>query len=803
AVTPEGTVRFDARVKEGDPPIKLLLPGLLGIVPVLNGIELRRLSFGELAGGSLFLMQVDATLDQFDLVTLATSVALPDASTKLLPSTQTLHRRLILDDLFLVIVYQTIIPIPIPLFYNEVGIEYLGLEGVELAAHAQFPMPTLNLVEAGKLLSSFKQFFSDRNYLLDPNAAPENMNLKFSLKKNFLQLPPYLAPSTALLGDRQSGPEINAYRSLAQLLNGMKTLSVNQLIQAMPIEQRVNSTEIAFGPFSGSLGWFVTTPDEFRQIATQPQLKAQAYQRLGLTSDAQASGLLSVLPPTTPGVGTEPGLVTFLRGTCAISNLASFETTFGLAASPSLGFNTGFRMLGKVSDVMELGMSGQVIVPGQAGSRPAASDPAFQLSGQSYITFLTQRIFQGDVQISDRRFQCQGTLDLYGLGGSVMLSIDRDQGANLQGDLNPIDLGVFKLTGTGGRPKPSVALQIRPNQVPTLSLSGAVQLLGIQSETQITVGNSGFEFTTTGTLFNQFRCSLTASGTQLNTTANFRVAATLQNDLCQFLKTEATKEIQAAVNAAQAQISAQQNQVDDAQAKVNSLNQQIDQQRAIVSNERAEANQAIDNARQAVDNEQTKVDNLLNTIHQKEAERDRLAKDQICKTVGVGRLKKTICVPNPVSITKAGVLQGEITGLYTQFGTEKLALEAAQAFLDDVVTRAIHTPIDLDPRVSSLIISRGTAIGILEGYKQTLEGIKRGLGAVGVASDFIAQHGLDALLLVNAASFQADLNTAAGKQVTMAVSLTYQGTSTSLSMSFDFNRPVDSAKALGQQLLSM
>ncbi|HEY9639287.1 MAG TPA: hypothetical protein V6C57_02320, partial [Coleofasciculaceae cyanobacterium] len=46
AVTPEGTVRFDARVKEGDPPIKLLLPGLLGIVPVLNGIELRRLSFG-------------------------------------------------------------------------------------------------------------------------------------------------------------------------------------------------------------------------------------------------------------------------------------------------------------------------------------------------------------------------------------------------------------------------------------------------------------------------------------------------------------------------------------------------------------------------------------------------------------------------------------------------------------------------------------------------------------------------------------------------------------------------------------
>lgn len=816
AVTPEGTVRFDARVKEGDPPIKLLLPGMLGIVPVLNGIQLRKLSFGQLAGGSLFLLQVDATLDQFDLVTLATSVALPEASAKLLPSTRTLHRRLVLNDLFMVIVYQTVIPIPIPLFYNEVGVEYLGLEGLELGAHAQFPMPTLNLVEAGKLLSNFKQFFSDRNFLLDPNNPPQNMNLKFSLKKNFLQLPPYLAPSTALLGDRQSGPEINAYTSLAQLLNGMKTLSVNQLIQAMPIEQRVNSTAIAFGPFSGSLGWFITTPDEFRQIATRPQLKAQAYQRLGLTTDAQAAGMLSVLPPAPAGVGNEQGLVTFLRGTCAINNLASFETTFGLAASKTLGFNTGFRMVGKVSDVMELGINGRVVVPGQAGSRRTASEAAFQLAGQSYLTFLNQRIFQGDVQISDRRFQCQGTLDLYGLGGSVMLAIDRDQGADLRGDLNAINLGVFKLTGAGGRPKPSVAIQIRPNQVPTMALSGAVQLLGIQSETQVNVSDRGFQFTTTGNLFNKFSCSLTASGTRLNNTASFRVAATLQNDLRQFLKTEATKVIQQAVGEAQSRISAQQRQVDDAQTQVNSLNQQIVTQRAIVSNERAAANRAIDNARQAVTNEQTKVNNLANTIQQKEAERDRLAKDQSCTTIRVwvptpswrkpwaGRWKnRTTCVPNPVSIAKAGALQGEITGLYTQLGTEKAGLAAAQAFLTQLVKGAINTPIDLDPRVSGLIVSRDTAIGVLNGYKQTLEATKRGLGAVGVASEFITRRGLDALLMVNAASFEADLNTASGGVVTMAISLTYQDKPTNLSMTFNFNDPVGSAKALGQRLLSM
>jgi len=56
---------------------------------------------------------------------------------------------------------------------------------------------------------------------------------------------------------------------------------------------------------------------------------------------------------------------------------------------------------------------------------------------------------------------------------------------------------------------------------------------------------------------------------------------------------------------------------------------------------------------------------------------------------------------------------------------------------------------------------------------------------------------------VNAASFEADLNTASGGVVTMAISLTYQDKPANLSMTFNFNDPVGSAKALGQRLLSM
>ena len=950
AVTPEGTVRFDASIiKDDDPPIKLLIPGMLGVVPVLNGIQLRKLSFGELAGGSLFLLQVDAILDQFDLVTLATSVSVPDAAAKVLPSTKTLHRRLVLNKLFMVIVYQTVIPIPIPVFYDEVGLEYLGLEGLELGAHAQFPMPTLNLVEAGKLLSNFKQFFSDRNFLLDPNTPPQEMNLKFSLRKNFLQLPPYLAPSTALLGDRVSGSEVNAYTSIAHLLNGMKTLSVNQLIQSMPFDQRANSTAIAFGPFSGSLGWFITTSDEFRQIVTNPPLKAplkaQAYQRLGLTNDDQAAKMLLVVPLAPTGAGNEQGLVTFLHGTCAISNLASFETTFGLAASKTLGFNTGFRMVGKVSDAIEMGMNGQVMIPGQAGNLRAANDPAFQLTGQSYLTFLNQHIFQGDVQISDQRFNCQGSLNIYGIGGSVAMTIDRTSGAEIRGTLNPIDLKVFKLN------QADVLLKIQPNQVPTLNAQAAVELLGLRNLTDITVNNAGFSFKTTGALFNAFAASLEASGGQLNNTTGFRVKATfqggqadpalqnrfaqfqrqaaqlqqqssdcqakinalshrpssdpqvdaalrqqiagftqqletansalillqsdslavlnplkqrqiavlnaqiariqqqlgvvqgsldqrtdstvenatpiaqlrqeiqalnqqlvvanqnlaiaqqalnsamLQTDLRQFLRMEAAKVVQQAVSEAQNKIAAQKKLVSDAQRTVDSWDKEIATQRNIVQAERNAATLKITMAGNDVGVEQGKIGDLNYRIGQKEQERNRLAEEQVCKW--------GVCVPNPESIKQAGELEGEIILLYGQVKTENVALTAAQGILKGLQDGEVKTPVDLDPRVSGLIASRTIANATLEGYKGGLELIKKGLGKVGVAIDFITQRGLDALLTVDTASFEMDLNTASGGIVNLLIGLTYQDKPTSLSIVFNFNDPLSSAKALGQELLSI
>jgi hypothetical protein len=784
-VTPEGSVSFDARVKEGDPPIKLLQPGLFGVLPVLNGIQLKGLSFGALAGGSLFSLKVDAVFDQFDLITLAGALALGNIPNLPLPSSRTLHRRLVLDKLFMIIVYQTVIPIPVPLFYDEIGIQYLGLEGVQLSTHAQFPLPSLNLAEVGKVLSDLKRFFTDRDFLLDPNTPPQDFDLKFGLRKNFVQLPQYMGGE--LLGDRVNGPQISAYQNLAHLLNGAKTLSVNELIQAMPLSQRVGNAGVAFGPISGSLNWLITTPDEFRQIA---------YSSLGLANSTQADNVLSVLPKlNSTAPNNEEGMVVFLKGNAAIANLASFETVFGLAASGTMGFHTGFQMTGKVSNLLELGMAGRVAIQGSART----ADDAFRLEGQSNLKFRDRSIFQGNVQISDQRFRCQGSLDLFGVGGSVMMQIDRSQGAELRGELNAINLPVFKLTGANGRPQPSVLMQIRPNQVPVLDISGAVELLGLRSETSIRMSEDGFFFSTTGRVFNAFSCTLQASGQRLNNTANFRVSATMQNDLHQFLKTEATQVIKTRTDAAVADIQAARRRVEDAQREVDRLNREIENQRNIVRGERASSERAIRDAQAKVDAAQREVDRLNNEINSRNRRIAQLRNAQSCTNIPlVGR----VCVPDPAAaaeITKLGI---EIGGLEAARLTATGTLTAAQGTLELVRRGAVTTPIDLDPRVSGLIVAHRTATGVLSAAQLTLRGTESAVGALAQVGTFIAQNGIEALLFVNAASFTADLNAAAGGQVTMALQLNYMRNSVNLSLNFNFNDPIASARALAQALLN-
>jgi hypothetical protein len=782
-VTPDGSIRFDASVKEGDPPIKLMFPGFMLALPVLNGITLRSISFGLTAGGNLFLIKVDADVDQFDLASMAIAVGLAELPNNPLPHSKAIHRRLNLNHLVMVAPVE--FPIPIPIFYDNIGIEYLGLEDLLLNAHAQFPMPSPSFKTVGQVLSNLKGFFTDRDFKLS-ETPPDGFSPElFSLKQNFLQLPSYMGGQT--LGDPIGGPTLT-YAEVAHLLNGLKTLSVNELIQSVPLTQRIGNTNVNFGPISGALSWLVSTPDEFQNLATQQ--KALTYRQLDLTSDAQANAMFSVLP--TQANPKEQGMVIFLKGKTAIDNVASFETVFGLVASASQGFTTGFQMRGEISAVLSMEMGGLVKINGK-------NNPGVSLSGRTRLQLASQKnpVFQGDIQITNQRFQGSGSLDIYGLGGNVNLTIDRTKGIFMKGSLNPIDLTVFKLK------QATVDVDIRSQRMPTLGIHSVVELLGLSNQTKISLSEQGFQFMTQGKLFNAFNANLTASGVSLKSTANFRIAAQMQNDLTDSLKRETTQLLKSATDKASADLSKAQQEVTNAQQEVNRLNNEINRQRSIVSSERSTANQKLQSAITDLNAKQREVDRINGAITARQRRIAQLTPAPICKTV----LGQRICVPgvpSPSATKEIARLSLEISGLGTEMVAAKAGLQVAQKAVELAQKAVVNIPVDADPRVAGPLGLLVTAQKTLQLANSALEGLKTVSRSTIQASNFILQRGLDALLLVRSASFETDINTASNAQVMMSVQLSYMDSPIAFQGGFnlrDLNSVKPMAQAIVRQLL--
>ena len=429
----DGSVRGKAWV-EGDIPIKLIYSTLGPLGLLFRGTELYSIAFGMFFSGSPLMLGIDARVDTFDLGTLALSTLLPLDKLPIAPDTRRLNNRLIVKDLFVLITYQVAIPVPVPLFFNELGIEYLGLEGFEFQTHWGFPKPSLDMEEAEELFTEFKRFFTEHDYLLDAGNEPEKLALQLEIGSNYIGLPKYLSGKT--LGTRKALPPIHVFENLAHLLNALKTLSFNEVIQVIPLDRRAGGEKVEFGPLALSVDWLMTSPDEFRRVGFK-EVKA---------SPEAVDSFIAVLPPVAQENGGEngEGLIVFLRGTARIKNVASLDSVFGIAASGSLGFNTGFKVTGTIADFIAMELGGAVAINPEGSSvitQPDKTKPpqgvstaAFQLVGHSHLTVLGNQVFKGDIQVIDDRFWLKGSLKLFPPDSPLDVSGD------LEGWLNKSDL---------------------------------------------------------------------------------------------------------------------------------------------------------------------------------------------------------------------------------------------------------------------------------------------------------------------------------------------------------------------------
>lgn len=402
AVTPDGGVNFSIHVgkKETDR-LRLLYP-VIDVLPSLQGIALKEISFGEVLGGSLFLLRLTADFDRFDVASLAASLALQGMK---VPVSKDFHNHVIVNDLWCFVIYETGVPIPIPVFYKELGIDYLGVEGVGVQAHVQFPMPSfLDIAKAGVELFSF---FSNKEKELDPRDPPKFFP-EFSIKDCYVELPEYLGGKR--IGQQPDEPVVvSLNEKFAELLNGIKFMRVADLLAVIPLSLRANRiggslgdgeesdrVEVSkFGPLSMSASWLIAAPSEL--------VREDVYSRIGAADKDEARALLS-LAPVQIDVET-PGLVVFLRGEWEVLG-SGVDCRFALVALDSRHFATGFRFTGKIRGLLSVDLGGHVVID--------PPDTPFEIEGHGRTTFEIAGlpVFQGQAQVraDDSSFSLEGQL---------------------------------------------------------------------------------------------------------------------------------------------------------------------------------------------------------------------------------------------------------------------------------------------------------------------------------------------------------------------------------------------------------
>ena len=333
------------RTLPGDPALKFLFPMMLG-VPELVGFSLRGLSVGQKLGGTLMQIEIDGHIDRFDMVSLIAALAL---------DRQDFANRYILEKT--IFLMPTGLPLPIPLFFSHLGLDYRDILGFDIQAHWSYPDPELGVFESISLFTDLLAFFKNPDYLLHQEGFAETLGLELTIGENFITLPGYLGGQT--LGLQSPLPTLSVGDSVARFLDFLKTGNAGYAITAIPLQHegtwiRIGSQEIKFGPLVIGMSWCITTDEEFVDVLLPA---SRQHGNLPLSFD---EAVLESLPTEGGEDSYQKGFIILLMGNAELGRLAGLRTEFGIAVTAQGGFETGFRMAGEIGRTLSLAISGRI-----------------------------------------------------------------------------------------------------------------------------------------------------------------------------------------------------------------------------------------------------------------------------------------------------------------------------------------------------------------------------------------------------------------------------------------------------------
>ncbi|MCB9553893.1 MAG: hypothetical protein H6705_18820 [Myxococcales bacterium] len=658
---PEG-LRFALTVSgSGGVTLKLTAPEgrpLRGLAPLspsaLTGVELHGLTIGMLLSGTFVVVGVDARVDDFPVPQLLQCLV-PRALAPWMPDTHEVVNRLTVDDFTVLVFTRGKVPIPIPLFYDALGVELRTPEGLCFQSSLRLPMPRIDLGEALRTGGALLRFVVDPEFELDPETGLESMDLRFAIGPQFVGLAPWIGGALEL-GTREDVVSLSAWRAVALALNAVKTGRLDAIMALVPLDHRIGAVDVGLFGLRGRLDWALATPAELGD----GRAEALAF------AAGELERILAVM-----GRGERPrGLVSLLRGRVAAGPLADVD--LGLGAVIGDGAATGFRVGAAVAGgCVTLDAGGVVLLDAEAG----AGD-ALRLSGRCALEAAGTTLMRGTVGGGRGGIRLDGALDLLpddpwvrvtgrlagaldgaGLslagdaevliggfwslaGESVTLDADglwlrgsrlghavelrlavEGVALALHGTMSPLRFGeVFAFTDAEGDGGPRIT--VRGGVAPRLRMSGAVTALGVRRVLDVDLVGPGLALRLEGRLFDRLDAVFELVATAPETGEGLRIDGRLDGAALTGLADGARALVDAAAAPAVGRLVEARAAVAAAREMVQAREQAVEAARAQVRAERDAAQAAV---RQAEDHLERALAALADRDGALEAARARAA----------------------------------------------------------------------------------------------------------------------------------------------------------------------------------
>lgn len=363
-------------------PLQLLLP-IIGPMPQLIGLTINALAIGQKNAGAMITIEFDGYIDRFSLPQLALAIS----QNKIGSNRKEISNRITFKDTL--IVMPSALPVPMPIFTNGIQLDYVGAAGTNVQGNWQFPNPEWSVFDYITVFSSLLTFFTDKEALLHQDEALiEAMNLHFAYGPSYIQLPPYLGGG--ILGLQEPKGPFPLDQAIARFFDFFKTGNLNYLITTLPLENRVGTQHVTFGPIALNAAWCITSEEEFNQLVPEAhQLDESVMQALPVEQD---------------GESFEKGFITLLSGGWEIADITSFQVNFGMALTQDAGFQTGFLMKSGAGAI-DLELGGRLQFGPEPGIGTVAGNCALSIDNQDLIRSAgvirwTPKLFEAEVRLS-------------------------------------------------------------------------------------------------------------------------------------------------------------------------------------------------------------------------------------------------------------------------------------------------------------------------------------------------------------------------------------------------------------------